>query len=458
MADCNILDYGAVNDSSTLCTSAIQTAIDACHEAGGGRVIVPAPGTYLSGMLTLKTNVELHVEQGATLTASGDPDHYAPMDTTPEQAAKGYPTFRENYFRFGFITALSAENISITGFGTIDGGGRHFIKERREHIYVMQQKRPHTVFLIDCKRITIRDVTITDGATWTIRTNGCDDIVIHGIRMYNDMLLPNNDGIDLDNSRNARISDCYLECGDDCIVMKTTNVMGEFGPCENITVTGCTLVSKSFALNIGCETHAPMRDMVFDSLVVKSSHRGVGIHLSHECDVENIIFSNMVIETQFYDGSWWGRAEPLYVVAVPWTDEDTVGVVRNIRFSNILCRGENGVHVYGWEPDRIVDLVFDNVRMEINKTTDWPAGFQDMRPWPGEDFPEHHVSGFLLKNATKVTLRDCAVHWGENLVDDYRYALDTDTIKGLRMIRFEGEAAHPDRDGALHLQNTDIIE
>jgi len=167
------------------------------------------------------------------------------------------------------------------------------------------------------------------------------------LRIVNDDLIPNDDGIDICNCRNVRISDCYVKAGDDAIVIKAmpNRRGGEAKTCENVTVTGCILESCSFALNIGCEAKAVMRDMVFDDIIIRSSHRGAGIHLSHGCDVENVIFSNMIIETRIFHPAWWGRGEPIYVVAIPWTTEDTIGVVRRVIFSNIICRSESSFYL-----------------------------------------------------------------------------------------------------------------
>ena len=130
----------------------------------------------------------------------------------------------------------------------------------------MKPERPWTIFLIGVNTLAIKDIAIRDGALWTVRLSGCSDIIIHSIRVYNDMKLPNSDGIDLDCCQNVRISDCFLAGGDDTICVKATPGFIRYGTSENITVTGCTLVSTSSALVIGCEVRSTIRDLVFDSL------------------------------------------------------------------------------------------------------------------------------------------------------------------------------------------------
>jgi hypothetical protein len=434
MSDYLITTYGAIGNGQANDTNAIQAAVDACAEAGGGRVVLPAPGVFKAGQFALKSNVELHVERGARLMASGNVDDYEDKAGVTKRA---------------MIVCNDVENVAITGYGVIDGGDKHFIEEDLGHIYVMKRGRPFTFYLVGAKHLTMRDVTITNGALWTVRLTGCDDVVVHGIRILNDLKTPNNDAIDLDRCKNVRISDCHIEAGDDCICLKAMPDFPEYGACENVTVTGCTLVSTSGALMIGCEARSPMRNIIFDSCVIQRSHRGLAIHLSHECDVENVIFSNMVVETRLFHDKWWGRAEPIYVCAMPWKDTDGIGRVRHIRFSNILCRSENGVQIIGWEPGLIDDIVLENVRVELDKWSKWPGGQQDLRPNPVNGVIDYPTSGFFIKNARRVALRHCEVAWGENPPDYFRHALEAHGVEDLILEDFRGEAAHPGRFEAI---------
>lgn len=437
--------FGATGDGRFNDGPSIQRAIDTCHANGGGQVLLPAGRTYLSGTIALKSHVELRIERGAILQASWNPQDYdhALLSTA---LSGGRP---DTFPAFALITADRAENIAVTGGGVIDGAGRYYVEEDTGYIYRMQPNRPFTFYLVGCRNITINDVTVRDGALWTIRLTGCEDAVIHGVRIQNDLKLPNNDGIDLDRCRYVRISDCHIVCGDDCIALKACQESEGMGACENITVIGCTLISTSSALVVGCECRSPMRNVIFDSCVVQASHRGLAIHLSEECDVENILFSNMIVETRIFHEGWWGRGEPIYVVALPWTAEHTVGTVRRVRFTNVLARSESGVVVVGTESRNIEELLFENVCVELDRWSKWSGGRLDLRPNPGEPMPASPTNGFLFRNARDVTVRNCSVVWGKSRAEEFRHALLAENVEGLTLEGFRGTSALPDRYEAV---------
>jgi len=268
----------------------------------------------------------------------------------------------------------------------------------------------------------------------------------------NDLKVLNCDGIDPDHCRNVRISDCFIQAGDDGICIKARQEFPELGPCENITVTGCTIISTSCALMVGIEASAVMRNIVFDSCVVYSSNRGLGIHLSHGCDVENVIFSNMIVETRYFFEDWWGAAEPIYVVALPEYPGGPIGTIRGVTFSNIRARSENGIFVAG-SPDRctVEDIVFDNVRLHLDKWSKWDGGRHDRRPldkgW-NCGLTSGRTSAVYLDNARDVTLRNVRVTWGQELPMTYAHCLEAHNAEGLRIENLIGDAAHPGLDPA----------
>ena len=430
-----ITHYGATRDGVTNNAAAIQKAIDECSAAGGGRVVVPSGGTFLSGKFWLRSGVELHVEHGATLLCS---DKFSDIET------EGKPGYMHGA-PSAFICAEDVEDVAITGLGVIDGNGRAYVVERLPHIYVMPEKRPITFYIGGCKRVTITGITIRDGANWTLWLVGCDDVLIQGIRMYNDLKLPNSDGIDIDRCRNVHVVDCHIEAGDDAIVLKTMRRFENYGHSENIIVRGCTLKSTSSAICIGCEIAAPIRNVIVDSCVISSSHRGLSINHSFEADIENVLFSNIFIETRLFHDRWWGRGEPIYVKVAPWTEKDSVGQTRNVRFQNIRARSENGILVHGQENENIKGVEFENVHIELAKWSKYPGGRLDLRPCPGANdgyssgVVEHSTYAWLLKKAQQVTLRNCSASYSGEKPENVKGALSFENIEGLRLENFRDE-------------------
>ncbi|GGK78482.1 glycoside hydrolase family 28 protein [Mangrovihabitans endophyticus] len=446
MATYDIRDYGAVGDGKTNDAAAIQVAIDACASSGGGTVLIPAGHVFLAGTIQLRSYVELHVERGAVLQASGDWDDYTDRFVV---SALSSGVVRDDTQASGmFISARDAHHIAITGAGVIDGAGRHFIEKDLGPIYQCPNARPFTMFLIGCTDVTLRDTTWRDGALWTLRLTGCEDIVIHGIRIDGDLKYPNCDGIDLDRCRNARISDCYISCGDDAISLKTCEEFPEHGPCENITVTNCVLVTTSSALVVGVDAIAPIRNVVFDNCVIQRSHRGLSVNCGQDSLFENILFSNIVVETRIFDDKWWGRGEPIYVSVEPWHND--VGRIRNVRFVNILARSENGAYISGIQDGVIDGVLLDNVRIELDKWSNQPGGRYDRRPSSGADpIFEAPTSGFYIDRASNVTLRNCEVVWGDNRPEYFHHALASSNTENLKVENFIGASAHPDRHAAV---------
>ncbi|MFR9727372.1 glycoside hydrolase family 28 protein [Streptomyces sp. MS19] len=445
----NVIDYGAVGDGAADDTAAVQAAIDACAAAGGGRVVLPAGRTFRTGTVTLRSHVDFRIENGATLAGSPDFADYSVFF--------GGVVLNDGNTQWGseqttvLLNAEGAENISVTGGGTIDGAGRHFVTGDNGFIYTMDQRRPFTVYFRDCRNVTFRDIRIVDGAVWTLRLSLCDDVLIHGIRIHNDLKTPNSDAIDLDCCRRVRVSDCDIVAGDDAICLKTclehTGAVTDRVPvCEDVTVTGCTITTTSSALIVGVENQTAIRNVVFSSCVVRQSARGLAVRNGEGGDMENILFSDIIVETRFFHSGWWGRGEPIAIMGIPWTDN--CGTIRNIRFRNILCRSENGVLVRAEDPGTIEGLVFDGVRVEIDRWSRWPGGHADLRPRRAENFPGLPTDGFHLENVHDVTLRDCEVVWTAR-PDDGRHALYAEKCTGLVNRDFRGEAAHPDRFDAV---------
>lgn len=410
----NVLSYGAIGDGLHDDTFAIQSAIDACRAGGGGRVLFPGSRVYRSGALVLCSNLELHLEMGAVLKGSDDLEDYrlfgggsdAPKKrTVPSYVNCEYAGAPTHYFLY----AKDCENLAITGLGIIDGNEEIFYGEvTKWHIEGIFYPRAPMLFVENTTQLTIRDVTFRHSAFWTVHLVGCRDVLISGIRILNNLRMANCDGIDPDHCQNVRIEGCHIECADDCIVLKNTAAAMRYGPCENITVTNCTLTSTSAAIKFGSESEALFRNIIIENCVISRSNRGISLQLRDQGSIENVLFHNIIIGTRLFKDMFWGEAEPIAITVLKRKPETQVGTVRNIRFSNILCESENGILIYGEDPGLIENIRFDNISLHLRRKSDYKIGIHDLRPTFGPLSTNAGLAHIHAHNAANIRFRDCA--------------------------------------------------
>ena len=376
----NVVDYGAVGNKIADDAKAIQQAIDECSANGGGTVLLPANHTFMSGPLCLKSNVNLHLEATAVLLANPDEGIYK-LSAFGENRGEGMM----------WIYANGADNISITGKGTIHGNGIAFMGKELDDSYELKpvttfDPRPH---------------------------------VIDGISLLNNLKIRNGDGIDLDHSRNVRISNCHITSGDDCICLKNRREFEQYGPCHDITVTNCVMTSRSCAIKIGSENMDSIYNVVFDNCVITRSNRGLGIQNRDEGTVTDVMFSNIIMDCQLWSDVWWGKAEPIYVTSYPrangnhkdanwrFPKGETVGrcgEVSRIYFNNIVANSENGCFVGGDIEGKVNNVHFCNVRLVRKKVTAYEGGDIDLRPCRDTQFLPTQGRAVTTQNATGCTL------------------------------------------------------
>ena len=396
----DILTFGAKGDGVTDDAVAIQKAIDRCSAEGGGVVLLPRNHVFLSGPVELKSNVELHLEATATLKAN------------PNESIYQLSAFGENRGEgMLWLWAKDAENISITGKGTIHGNGIAFMGAELEDSYELKpladqtfDPRPHVLTLTNVRNLTIRDVTIKEGAYWTVHLIGCNEAVIDGINLLNNLKIRNGDGIDLDHSKNVRIANCHITSGDDCICLKNRREFEQYGSCHDIVVTNCVMSSRSCAIKIGSENMDSIYNVMFDNCIITGSNRGLGIQNRDEGTVTDVVFSNIQLDCKLWSDVWWGKAEPIYVTSYPRANgnhkdanwrfpkgqiEGRCGEVSRIYFNNITALSENGCFVGGDVPGKVKDIYFNNVRVKLtpdSRLLTPDSLLIDKRPCKGEGF------------------------------------------------------------------------
>ncbi len=463
-----ITEYGAAGDAKALNTAAINKALAACSKAGGGTVTIPA-GVFRTGPIRIFGNTTLHLEAGAVLKGSEDLNDYI-----------------INGQRYGLISVANADNVAITGRGTIDGSGVKFMnmkktlagsgnygdfdpkftRQGREYMDpkfgtadgpVIPYERPgRLVAFSQCKNVLIRDVTITDAPLWTVHLDRCRDVVVSGVHIDNPLGVPNNDGIHCTSCANVHISDCIISAGDDAIAISSIGdprhhqILGgdPLGPgkTENITVTNCTLQSRSTALRVGY-TGGDIKNCAFSNIIIRESNRGLLVNVRDEASVENVLFSNIIIQTRLHTGHWWGHGEPIQVSALAnAADIKKLGQIKNVRFSNIIAESESGIVVWGCKDSIIKDLSFDNVKVKMKNgplSTSYGGNF-DLRT--SSDLAtaqfKHDIPAIYCTNVAGLKISGFETEWEEGLPDFFSNSIWCENVSDVEIDGFVGRQAH----------------
>lgn len=244
--DIDIREFGAVGDGYTDNTVAIQKAIDYCEEQQGGRVHIPK-GIFITGMLTMKSHVTIHLHEQAELLGSSEEEKYpepSHIFVDAVNSKKGYT----------LIYGKSIEHAGITGEGTINGRGRN----------LKDSKRQFLLRFVDCKHMLVENVLLKNAGSWCAHFLDCEHVHIKGLNIINkDGRLPNLDGIDIDSCRHFIIEDSIIDTFDDSICLKSTLNK----PCTHVVIKGCQISSCCAGFKIGTESMADFKDIeVKDSL------------------------------------------------------------------------------------------------------------------------------------------------------------------------------------------------
>ncbi|MGA2987353.1 MAG: glycosyl hydrolase family 28 protein [Terriglobia bacterium] len=466
---CDVRAFGAKGDGAHVDTASIQSAIRACANRGGG-IVRFVTGTYLSGSIQLESNITLRLEQGAHVLGSNDVGLY----TSIGRAAENRST--------ALVWAISAQNVGITGPGVIDGNGRAFISETKPHggaqfydpkltrqgaevfsRYEQNREGPVgmlprpgvLVLFIQCENVDLHGFNVVDAPNWCIHLACCRHAVISGLNVRNSLLVPNADAIDLANSRDVHISDVYLEAGDDGIAISPCAIGYCSQTAENITVSNAVIVSRSAGIRIGWSSN-DIRNLVFTNIIIRDSNRGIAIFVRGKEKIENVLMSNIILETRLIDGSWWGMGEPVHVSVAPWNVRGELGSVTNLRFVNVTATSQGPVLLYAERPGLIRDVLFDDFNLNISSGPLTPlfGGNLDLRPVSPMErgITRYDVAGVKAENVEGLTLRNFSLHWKSAMPAFFRAGIE---IAGFRDATIDGFAGSGPSDGtpAIWLHN-----
>ncbi len=394
----NILDFGAVGDGVSNDTDAIQKTIDECIKNGGSTVYFPSGKTYVCGRIEIGSNINLFLESGCVLKASSNPYDFLPKGINLEgyNICKGengtFPSDEDiNKLKslgdyqwpiFTMIYSKDSDNISITGTGTVDGNFMAFVDDLDlpYHMDSLNIPRPTLVYFENCSKVLLKDIAIKDAPFWTVHMAGCNNVLINGISIMNDLKMANCDGIDIDHCKNVRITNCHIVSADDAICLKNTSYLRKYGNLENIIISNCTLTSTSCSIKFGSESVNDFLNILISDCIISDSNRAIGFQLRDEGNIKNVKVSNLIIKTRRFYHRYWGKAEPIYITSIDRQKDKKSGYIEDISFNNISSYGENGIFIYSDNKEKIANISFDNINIELEKISKWEQDYCDVRP------------------------------------------------------------------------------
>lgn len=273
----DVRDFGAKGDGQTLNTTAIQAAIDNCHQKQGGTVLIPA-GDFICGTIEMKSGVTLHVATNGRLLGSKRREDYT--------AGKGVPSGNGNIV---FIYAANAENITVEGNGTIDGNGLSFYNGKGDNTGPGQRgvggnfDRPHLLIFSQCTRFQVKDVLLTNSAYHCFRILKCKHVQLHNIRIYN-RVNKNNDGFHFNDTQYVHISGCDVQCQDDACAL--------FGSNQFVTITNCSFSTRWSIFRFG---GGEAQNITVSNCLIYDTY-GCPVKISSgRARIENLSFSNIIM-------------------------------------------------------------------------------------------------------------------------------------------------------------------
>ncbi len=414
-ADYNILDYGAVSDTTQLSTAAVQRAIDACSKAGGGRVVVPA-GSFKIGTLQLRSHINLHLEHGATLYGSTSLEDYTPMKSA-------YVSLRTQTETVQLIYADDVDDVVIDGYGTIDGRGRAFPKLSWNDEGIT---RPHLLRFIQSRDIVVKDITLRNSGCWMQHYLACDRLRIDGIKVFNRNNY-NNDALDIDGCHDVVVKGMMADSDDDGITLKSTSPR----LCENVRISDCVVSSHCNAVKLGTETNGGFRNINISGIVVKPSEdqrekffgqwigsSAISLEIVDGGVLENVNISDFTIE---------GTEAPIFVRlgnrARGYHEGqviDKVGTIDGVHIDNLQIRnaGSMGCSITGLPGHPVKNVRVSRVTLHHQggvEAADMAEIERSVADEKEKEYPEATMwgrlpaKGFYVRHAEQISISDLTV-------------------------------------------------
>ena len=349
-------DFGAKGDGKSLDTTAIQQALDACGKVGGGTVRL-TPGTYLSQPIYLRNKTTLHLDPGATLKATDEPNDFA----DPKRPGS----------RVAFVNGSGLEQVAIAGGGTIDGAGERWWAPVRaaklaKQPYNEVPRRPRMIVLNGCRDLRIEGVTLQNSPSFHLVPADCENVLITNVTFRAPDEAPNTDAMDPSACRNVRIIGCTIGVGDDNIAIKSgRKVAGREAAVENVWVERCTFL-HGHGMSIGSETLGGVKNLTVTNCTFDGTTSGLRIKSARGKGglVQNLVYTDITMTNVDY---------PIYLTGyypkVPKEDSaqplaPDSPIYRNILIRNLVAHSARTAGMIVGLPEApIVGVTLENVRV-----------------------------------------------------------------------------------------------
>ena len=354
--------------------STLQDAANAVPEHG--TLLIPK-GTRNCLPFHLHSHMTLQFEQGARLIASRDIRDYSPLQELKRESSIGH----------GFLWGSNLEDVTIDG-GIIDASGDAFWKDfdgapspepstYRTKIYKPAPKRPTAIIFYNCRNLILKNLTILNSPSYTVWLIGCQNVHIENVTIQNHRLSPNTDGLDIDCCTDVWIHGCNLQCGDDCIAVKSDiSLIGEDRPCERIVISDCILTCPCCGIRVGYEGDGVIRDMVVSNMVIHHCNKGLdfislipdnALPIRKGARIENILFTNIAMRDVRQGISIWSYTDH------PKDQPNYAGWIRQIKFSHMTIEATDASFIGGLN---VSEITLEDIKMNVKR---------DMSRYKGEE-------------------------------------------------------------------------
>ena len=369
--------------TADLATAAIQGAIDTAS-IHGGRVTLEA-GEHLTGGLMLRSNVELHLAEGATLKPVADYEAYADnvVSVIAEESNRA------------IICAQNASNIAITGKGRILAPGADYIvgEDKSVGTFTPAKFRPRVLVFENCTGVRLDGITVEDSPMWTLHLVACTDVTVVDVRVINNERLPNTDGLVIDSCSDVLVERVSIATADDGVCLKTSRQGDTIGTCRNITVRHCDVASQSCALKLGTESFGDFENIVFEDCSVLRSNRGLGLFSRDGGTMSNLRFSRIALECHETADGFWGSGEAITITLDDRRASRPAGAIRNVVFEDITGNMEGAVNIVSTGKADISDIRLTRVHLSQHPGALGTGRTYDMRPTSADLAPATHLQG-----------------------------------------------------------------